>query len=167
MNNKLELYRVIPKYIDALKYDTENGDQRVYDVRGKENRPFVVIITLGNGQKYCIPLTKHKPKFDTMHDCIDFSRIISNGKIIGAVEFSRMIPLEYGQLRPLEMDFVKRDNKFYKNTKTDRQITYNWVCEHEDEIINKANILYNTYVSGQKFKRRSDCLNFPLIHQIK
>ena len=39
---ELNLYRIVPKYIDALRDETNGGDKRVYDVRnGKEHRPFV------------------------------------------------------------------------------------------------------------------------------
>ena len=36
-----------------------------------------------------------------------------------------------------------------------------WCNQHRDIIINKANVLYNKYVSDEYFKRRKDCLNFP------
>ena len=50
-DKKLQLYRVIPKYIDALRDEANGGDLRVYKVsEGKEHRPFVGIITEFNGQ---------------------------------------------------------------------------------------------------------------------
>ena len=80
----LKLYRVIPKYMDALRDESNGGDRRVYLVSdGKEHRPFIGVITVCNGQKYCIPLTINKDKFRNMRDKIDFSRIIINGKIKG------------------------------------------------------------------------------------
>lgn len=82
----LKLYRVIPKYIAALRNEKNGGDKRVYMVAdGKEHQPFIGIITVCNGHKYCIPLTSHKNKFEKMRDKIDITRIVINGKVRGAV----------------------------------------------------------------------------------
>ena len=52
---KLDLYYIDLKYIRNLS----NADDNVMSIspqRGKENRPFVGIVVMVNGRKYCIPL---------------------------------------------------------------------------------------------------------------
>lgn len=97
--DSLNLYRVIPKYTKVLQDEEKGGDKRVY---GKDNRPFIGIIAVCNGQKYCIPLTSAKDKFDNMKGTIDFGIIKINGEIKAGIEYGRMIPVEDYLLRPLD-----------------------------------------------------------------
>ena len=62
-------------YID-LKYirDLSNVDDNVLSIspqRGKQNRPFVGVLLLLNGRKYCIPLTSPKEKFKSMKSLLE------------------------------------------------------------------------------------------------
>lgn len=87
------------------------GDSRAYK-EDKTQRPYVGVVTVCNGQKYCIPLTSNKEKFSKMTGKIDISLIVIQGKIKGAVEFSRMIPVEDGQLKNLIWIFASTINHF-------------------------------------------------------
>ena len=61
----LNFYYIDLKYIRNLS----RADDNVMSVSpqvGKENRPFLGIIILIGGQKYCIPLTSPKKKFENM-----------------------------------------------------------------------------------------------------
>ena len=167
IREELKLYRVIPRYIDALRDKNNGGDERVYKVsEGKEHRPFVGVIAVCNGQKYCIPLSTDKKKFHNMRDKIDFSKIVVNGEIVGAVEFSRMIPIEEGQLRDLDLSYHKHDTAKQIEKKHERQVALQWCIEHSEDVENKARVLYKTYISGEPFKRKHDCLNFPELEKI-
>ena len=87
-------------------------DDRIYNSSpqlAKHTRPYIGIIVTCNGQKYCIPLTSFKPKHENMSDRIDFSRIIINSKIIAALNFSRMIPVETSQLSRIDTKIRKHD----------------------------------------------------------
>lgn len=71
-------------YID-LKYirDLTNVDDSVMSIspqRGKQNRPFVGVVVLMNGRKYCIPLTSPKAKFEKMKSQVDFLKIFDESK---------------------------------------------------------------------------------------
>ena len=59
---KLDLYYIELKYIRDLA-NADNNVMSISPQRGKENRPFVGVIILVNGRKYCIPLTSPKSKF--------------------------------------------------------------------------------------------------------
>lgn len=160
---KLTLYRVIPKYIKALQNEENGGDKRVY---GKDNRPFIGVVTVCNRQKYCIPLTSVKDKFYNMKGTIDFGIIKINDNIVAGIEYSRMIPVEEHLLRRVDITEHKHDTDKQKASKALRRAEIEWCEAHSEEIINKANVLYNTYISGTYFKHRKNCLNFPLLEKI-
>ena len=91
--DEIKLYKVDPLYIKALRDESKGGDSRAYK-EDKTQRPYVGVVTVCNEQKYCIPLTSNKEKFSKMTGKIDISLIVIQGKIKGAVEFSRMIPVD-------------------------------------------------------------------------
>ena len=73
----LNFYYIDLKYIRNLS----RADDNVMSVSpqvGKENRPFLGIIILIGGQKYCIPLTSPKKKFENMKSQIDFIKIFDH-----------------------------------------------------------------------------------------
>ena len=163
----LALYRVIPKYIDALQDELRGGDSRVYNVReGKEHRPFIGVITVCNGQKYCIPLSKFKPKFMVLPDNETLMRIRIDGMIVGALQFSRMIPVEEAQLRPLDMKAHSHDTKKQKDEKALRVKETAWCHKHQQKIVEKCTTLYKMYVDNVPFKGRKHCLDYPAMEKI-
>jgi len=163
----LMLYRVTPKYIDALQDEANGGDSRVYNVRaGKEHRPFVGVITVRNGQKYCVPLSKYKPKYKVLPDNETLMRIYIDGKIVGALQFSRMIPVEDAQLRPLDMAAHPHDTKNQKAEKELRVKETIWCHQHQKEITDKCTALYDLYISNIPFRGRQYCLNFPEMENV-
>lgn len=144
-------------------------DDRIYNSSpqlAKHTRPYIGIIVTCNGQKYCIPLTSFKPKHENMSDRIDFSRIIINSKIIAALNFSRMIPVETSQLSRIDTKIRKHDTSEIAKRKQLYRQELQWCNENYDKIVNKANVLYNKYMSGEYFKRRHDCLNFAGLEKI-
>lgn len=160
MNHEFNLYWVDMKYIRNL----HNIDDRVYIVSpqsGKQSRPCLGIIINIKGYKYCIPLSKVKDKYDNMSDKIDFTKIIIDNKIVAGINFSRMIPVEMQQLKKIDIKLRKHDRKEVIKWKKILKQELDWCNQHRDIIINKANVLYNKYVSDEYFKRRKDCLNFP------
>lgn len=153
------------KYIRNL----QNKDKRVYSVspqRGKQNRPYLGILVLIHGQKYCIPLSKVKDKYINMKDRIDFSRIIIENEIIAGLNFSRMIPVEIRQLSKVDLKVRKRDNAEVTKRKETYKKELIWCNEHKKVIIDKANVLYDKYVSGEFFVSRKDCLVFPELEEV-
>ncbi len=165
MDSDFNLYWIDMKYIRNL----QNKDKRVYSVspqKGKQNRPYLGILVLIHGQKYCIPLSKVKDKYSNMKDHIDFSRIIVDNEIIAGLNFSRMIPIEITHLSKVDIKERKRDNDEVKKRKNTYKKELNWCNQHRKVIINKANVLYEKYVSGEYFVRRKDCLNFPELEEL-
>ena len=165
MKNDLKLFWVDMKYIRNL----QNKDQRVYSVSpqaGKQTRPYVGIIVTINGFKYCVPLSKAKEKYKKMTDKIDFSKIVIDGEIVAGVNFSRMIPVEMPQLTRVDVKIRKHDTEIIKARKALYKKEINWCNENRDVLVNKANVLYEKFISGEPFKRKKDCLNFPELEEV-
>jgi len=164
-NTKLRLYTVDMKYIRNL----HNADDRVPSVSpqiGKEDRPFIGIVAMVNGRKYCIPLTKPKPKHNTMRGSIDFTKIIHNGEMLGALNFNQMIPVEDSQLRRIDIVIHKHDNADTKRKKVRLIKEAEWLDVHETEVNNKARVLYEKYYSGEEFSAKKNCLNFKRLEEV-
>lgn len=53
-----------------------------------------------------------------MKDKIDFTKIIVDGDFIAAINFSRMIPVEDGQLSKVDTKIRKHDNARFRERKT-------------------------------------------------
>lgn len=160
MNNTFKLYKVDMKYIRNL----QRIDDKVLSVspqRGKDNRVFVGIVVICGKHKYCIPLSSPKKKHLKMRNSIDFSKIIVNGKLIGVLNFNLMIPIEEKQLQIIDTIIYKRDRENIKYYKGLCEQELMW-CQNNSEIIcNKANVLYNKYLSNEIFSGKERCLNFP------
>lgn len=159
MSEELKLYKVRPKYIKELL----KVDKRVYY---KDERPFIGIVVVCNGQKYCVPLTTPKEKFSNMKGRIDFGLIKKDGQIVAGIEYSRMIPVEEYLLRKIDTEEHKHDSANNKSEKLLRKYELEWCNLHKEDIVNKVNVLYNTYISGIEFKRRKNCLDFPLLEKV-
>lgn len=108
-NTPLNVYWIDMKYIRNL----HNIDDRIYSVSpqvGKEERPFLGIILVCNNHKYCVPMSKPKKKHERMRDKIDFKKIVSDGKLIGVLNFNFMIPVEEPQLHIIDTKIRRHDN---------------------------------------------------------
>lgn len=153
------------KYIRNL----HNADDRVPSVSpqiGKEDRPFVGIVVMINGRKYCIPLSKPKEKHNRMKGSIDFTKIIHNGEFLGVLNFNQMIPVEQDQLRIIDINIHKHDNSDTRRKKIRLIKEAEWLVDHEGEVNNKARVLYSKYFSDEIFSARKNCLNFKKLEEV-
>ena len=158
---RLSLYTIDMKYIRNL----HRRDDRVRSVSpqiGKENRVFVGIVVICGERKYCIPLSHPKDKHGNMKGRIDFSKVFDEqGKMIAALDFNMMVPVEEAQLYKMDLKIHPNDTLEMKHYKKLCQREIDWCQRHQREICDKANVLYNMYLSGENFKARSRCLDFP------
>lgn len=153
------------KYIRNL----HNIDDRVPSVSpqiGKEERPFVGIVVMVNGRKYCIPLSKPKEKHNRMKGSIDFTKIIYNGEFLGVLNFNQMIPVEQEQLRIIDINIHKHDNADTRRKKTRLIKEAEWLNSHEAEVNNKARVLYSMYFSEKSFSAKKNCLKFEQLERM-
>jgi len=115
----------------------------------------VGVIVLVNGKKYCVPLSSPKPKFESKKNAVDFMRIIDdknvdsagNGRIIGALNFNNMLPVDDSLIKPIDMKIRTGDNgkeKAYKNLLA-KQL--DWCRKNEEKLISHANRTYELVVN--------------------
>ena len=158
-NLPLEVYRIDMKYIRNL----HNIDDRVLSVSpqiGKDERPFLGVIIVCDGQKYCVPLSKPKKKHEKMRDKIDFKKILYKNTLIGVLNFNLMIPVEQAQIQRIDTKIRKHDNADTRKKKELLIKELEWCNEHSRDLTNTANVLYRKYISGEKFSAREQCLDF-------
>lgn len=155
----LRVYRIDMKYIRNL----HKIDNRIFSVSpqiGKDERPFLGVIIICNKQKYCVPLSKPKPKHRKMRDKIDFKKIVHNGNLIGVLNFNLMIPVENAQIQQIDTKIRRHDNADTRKKKELLIQELDWCNEHERDLTNTANVLYQKYISGENFAAREQCLDF-------
>lgn len=97
VNRRLKLYNVNLKYIRNL-HNVDNHVPSVSPQIGKQNRPFLGVVVLVNGAKYCVPLSSNSAKkskdLNSMRENITFRKIRDNdGKILAALNLNNMIPI--------------------------------------------------------------------------
>lgn len=110
---------------------------------GKQRRPFVGLVVVCDSRNYCIPLSSPKPKHQRMKSAADFSRICDkNGKLIGALNFNNMIPVEDSVIRPVDMVIRSSDDAATKRYKGLMNDQLDWCNANADVIVRKANRLY-------------------------
>ena len=164
MRTEFNLYKVDMKYIRNL----HNKDDKVPSVSpqiGKEGRVFVGIVVVCGKHKYCIPLSSPKEKHNHMKDSIDFSKIVVNNELLGVLNYNLMIPIEEEQLQQIDIVERKRDRLSISKYKEKCRKELKWCQEHSEIICNKANVLYEMYLSGDSFRARNRCLDFSKLEK--
>ena len=155
MQTEFKLYKVDMKYIRNLHHI----DDRVLSVSpqiGKDTRVFVGIVIVCGTHKYCIPLSSPKEKHKRMRNSMDFSKIEVDGKLLGVLNFNLMIPIEEAQLQPIDLIVRKRDRSEIIRDKELCQKELEWCHRHSEVICNKANVLYQAYLSDGIFPAGTD-----------
>lgn len=95
-----------------------------------------------------------------MRDKIDFKKIVHNGNLIGVLNFNLMIPVENAQIQQIDTKIRRHDNADTRKKKELLIQELDWCNEHERDLTNTANVLYQKYISGENFAAREQCLDF-------
>lgn len=150
MSNALKFYEIDMKYVRNLS----NADDNVMSVSpqiGKSSRPFVGILLLVNGRKYCVPLSSPKPKFENKKNAVDFMRILDGTKkneqgayvMIGGLNFNNMLPVTESVLSEIDIKIKKGDSPKTINHKALLTKQLDWCQKNEAAILKRANRLYS------------------------
>ena len=157
---RLNLYHIDMKYIRNL----HKIDDRVSSVSpqiGKQHRVYVGIVVVCNEKRYLIPLSHPVEKHKKMNPRADFDKIYDkNKKLIGVLNYNLMIPVGEQQLIKINLKSNKDDSirdRYYKQLCIDE---LNWCRKNADNIINKANCLYNLCTKESNYKGKNRCLDF-------
>lgn len=88
-----------------------------------------------------------------------------DGKLLGVLNFNLMIPIEEKQLQMIDTTIHNRDRDNIKVYKKLCLQELKWCRENSETVCNKANVLYQKYISGEEFTGRNRCVNFPRLEQ--
>ncbi len=171
----LNFYYIDLKYIRSLSRADDNV-MSISPQLGKEKRPFLGIIILIDGKKYCIPLTSPKKKFQDMKSQVDFIKIFDHNnkhpeyssKIIGILNLNNMIPVNDSVISKVNLKLNHHDTPDTTKRKILMQKQLSWCREHSDTIINRANKVYSliTYFPDKNRRLTSRCVNFNKLEQV-
>lgn len=169
MNNRFKLYNINLKYIRNL-HKLDNNVPSISPQLGKQTRPFLGIIVLVNGSKFCIPLTSNSTKkhknFESMRENITFRKIRDkNGKILAGLNLNNMIPVLDEYITEVDLKPHPNDTPNVRNWKKLCIKELNWCQSHQSEIEFLANELYKKYTSEKFFSKRKICLDFPRLEK--
>ncbi len=163
---RLNLYLIDMKYVRNL----HNADNRVSSVSpqiGKQHRIYVGVIVMLNNRKYLIPLSHPVEKHKKMKPRADFDKITDRkGKLIGVLNYNLMIPVEDAQIQKVILKENRDDTtaeKHYKQLCID-ELT--WCRKNQENIVNKAKVLYDLCEKDSKYKGKVRCLDFKKLEQV-
>lgn len=157
---RLRLYTIDMKYVRNLAKADDNV-MSVSPQSGKSIRPFVGIIVLVNGKKYCIPLTSPKKKFEQKKNSVDFMRITDsasmNGsasvKVIGALNINNMLPITDCLLTPIDLKIRPNDDGKTCSYKELMKNQLSFCQQNQNKIVKRANRLYDIVVNYPESNR--------------
>ena len=169
MSKRLKLYNVNLKYIRNLHH-VDNHVPSISPQIGKQNRPFLGVIVMVNGAKYCIPLSSNSAKknkrLDSMRENITLRKVRDrDGTILAALNLNNMIPIRDEYITEIDLKIKNSDSISVKQWKKLCTKELNWCQSNSDEIERLANELYRKYCCGESFQKRKICLNFPLLEK--
>lgn len=169
MKKRFKLYNVNMKYIRNL-HNVDDNVPSVSPQIGKQARPFLGIVVLINGSKFCIPLTSNSGKknknFESMRENITFRKICDkDGKVLAALNLNNMIPVRDEYVTEIDLKIRQGDRPELIRWKNLCMKELNWCQSNQDEIEHLANELYRIYSSGEPFGKRKICLNFPALEK--
>lgn len=134
----LSFYTVDSAFCDYLR----RFDRHVpYTMDKKSTRPFIGILLTVHNYTYYAPLSSPKPKHLKMKNHIDFIKI--NNGTWGAINLNNMIPILKQFVEKVDPNNLNRsyDDVAYKNLLNNQ---LSWCNSHKDNILSKAQKLYNT-----------------------
>ena len=113
MSQRFKLYTVNLKYIRNLHH-IDNHVPSVSPQIGKQERPFLGIIVLVNGSRFCIPLSSNSSKkskdFSTMRENITLRKILDkSGKLLAVLNINNMIPVRDEYLTEIDLKIHSKD----------------------------------------------------------
>ena len=175
MSSSLKLYKIDIKYVrDLAKVD--DNVMSVSPQISKGTRPFVGVLLLVEGKKYCVPLSSPKPKFEKKKNSADFMRILDLSKknehganvVIGALNFNNMLPVTENVLSEINIKTNKNDTLQTINYKKLLTKQLDWCQKNEQAIFNRAN---NRYILITKYPDKNvnlarRCCNFKRLEQV-
>lgn len=166
---QLRFYRVDMKYVRNLKNVERQQTGRTNTILSvssqthKQGRPFVGIIRMINGVKYCIPLSsiEEKTKYNIISENITCRKIKDeNGITIGILNINNMIPVRDEYISVFEIDDLPNDTMEQAAYKAKCRKELKWCNDNINEISRLSSELHRIVCSNESFKKRNICPNY-------
>ena len=97
----------------------------------------------------------------------DFDKIIDKrGKLIGVLNYNLMVPVTDEQIQRIDLGKMRTDtpaDKHYKDLCID-ELT--WCRRNQENIVNKANVLYSLCTEPSDYKGKDRCLDYKKMEKI-
>ena len=157
------------KYIRNL-HNIDNHVPSISPQIGKQNRPFLGVVVMVNGAKYCIPLSSNSAKknknINCMRENITLRKIRDkDGKILAVLNLNNMIPIRDDYITEIDLKIKTSDSVSVRQWKKLCTKELDWCQSNHAEIEHLANELHHKYCSGESFQKRKICLNFPALEK--
>lgn len=139
------------KYVRNLA-KADNNVMSVSPQTEKSSRPFIGVLILLNGKKYCIPLSSPKKKFEGKKNSVDFMKIThsnekDNKKIIGAPNINNMLLIDDALIAPIDLKIHNNDSPKSVAYKELMKYQLDFCRHNQDIILKRANKLYDIVVN--------------------
>lgn len=151
---ELNIYDVDLKYVrDLHKADSDVMSQSPQIA--KDNRRYIGIIIMLNGQKYCIPLSSgNKDKYQKKSKNIDLLKIPDpqrkneNGapKTLAVLNINNMIPVDNSVISKVNLKILQNDSIEMRQRKGLLQKELRWCRDNYDTIERRARKVYSLVV---------------------
>lgn len=161
------------KYIRNLS----NVDDKILSVSPqsrKSLRPFLGIVVLINGRKYCIPLSSPKNKYKVKSQP-DFIKIVDNRqkdkngvpKLLGVLNINNMIPVTEKVLQRINLNIRKTDSVELRQRKGLLVDEISWCRKNADLIVRKTQRIYDlvTQTPDEKPRIVKRCCDFTKLER--
>ena len=162
---RLNLYQIDMKYVRNLHHK----DDRVSSVSpqiGKQNRVYIGIVVVANDRKYLIPLSHPVKKHNKMKTRVDFDKILdADGKLIGVLNYNLMIPVEDNMITKVDISSISQNTPEERHYRQLCIKEIKWCRKHQEQIVNKANTIYNLCTTDSNYKGKSRCLDFKRLEK--
>lgn len=114
-----------------------------------------------------IPLSHPVEKHKKMKPRADFDKIIDKrGKLIGVLNYNLMVPVTDEQIQRIDLGKMRTDtpaDNHYKDLCID-ELT--WCRRNQENIVNKANVLYSLCMEPSDYKGKDRCPDYKKMEKI-
>ena len=151
------------KNVEKQKTGRTNTILSVSSQTHKQGRPFIGIIQMINGMKYCIPLSsvEEKPKYLIMSENITFRKIRDDSdNVIGVLNINNMVPIKEAYITEFIIDELPTDTPKQKEYKKKCRQELDWCKTHIAEITRLASKLHTIICENRPFKKSNICPNY-------
>lgn len=164
---KINWYIVSKEYVEYLK----RYDKKVQNIDYKNtSKPYIGIILEINDFKYYVPISSVKLKHYHMHENIDFVKILDGERILAAINLNNMIPVLKNDVTLLKFNelpkyFVFEDKSLEMKYISLLRRELIIINSRRNEIMKRAQILYNLKSNGINTKMANRCCEFSLLEE--